>query len=209
MIVPPAILVVGAIVVGLLPHLGDVLQAVAVRFQDQAGYRAAVLSGAHVTHPVALYPTASSAVTLADVVSGVGSAVGGLILAGLALYWRRIPLLRRSASPDLVLAGPVRRFQSGVVNDYVTWVVVGLACLGAALAFSMVLARGDDPRIPLPRFAPHSGTSPAHRPLTGAGGPVSGRYERLAVTRAGAADIHRALMRRPSVPLPAAHRRGS
>jgi len=75
MIMPPAILVVGAILVGLLPHLGDVVQAAAVRFQDQAGYRAAVLSGAHLTHPVALYPAASSAVTLADVVSGVGSAV--------------------------------------------------------------------------------------------------------------------------------------
>ena len=25
------------------------------------------------------------------------------------------------------------RFQSGVVSDYVTWIVLGLACLGAAL----------------------------------------------------------------------------
>jgi hypothetical protein len=58
-------------------------------------------------------------------------------MAGQALYWRRIPLLCRSAGPDLVLAGPVRRFQSGVVNDYVTWIVVGLACLGAAFAFSI------------------------------------------------------------------------
>jgi hypothetical protein len=37
----------------------------------------------------------------------------------------------------MILVGPVRRFQSGVVNDYVTWVVVGMACLGAALAFSI------------------------------------------------------------------------
>jgi len=27
------------------------------------------------------------------------------------------------------------RFQSGVVNDYVTWIVLGLACVGGALAF--------------------------------------------------------------------------
>ena len=33
------------------------------------------------------------------------------------------------------------RFQSGVVHDYVTWVVAGLACLGE-LAFSMVSAGG-------------------------------------------------------------------
>jgi hypothetical protein len=25
----------------------------------------------------------------------------------------------------------------GVVNDYVTWIVIGLACLGGALAFSI------------------------------------------------------------------------
>jgi multicomponent Na+:H+ antiporter subunit D len=137
MIVPPAILVVAAVVVGVLPHLGEVVQAAAVRFQDQGGYAATVLSGAHVTHPVALYPVESSGVTLADVVSGAASAVGGLIVAGLSLYWRRIPLLRRSAGPDLILGDAVRRFQSGVVNDYVTWVVVGLACLGAALAFAM------------------------------------------------------------------------
>jgi hypothetical protein len=32
---------------------------------------------------------------------------------------------------------PVRRFQSGVVNDYVTWIVIGLACIGGALAFAI------------------------------------------------------------------------
>ena len=137
MIVPPALLVGAAIVVGLLPHLGPVVQAAAVRFQDQAAYNDAVLFGAHVTHPVALYPAESTSITLADVASGAGSAAGALILAALALYRRRIPLLRRGGEPGLVLVGPVRRFQSGVVNDYVTWVVVGMACIGAALAFSI------------------------------------------------------------------------
>ncbi len=137
MIVPPALLVGAAIVVGLLPHLGSVVQAAAVRFQDQAAYNSAVLFGAHVTHPVAVYAAESTGITLADVASGAGSAAGALILAALALYRRRIPLLRRGGEPGLVLVGPVRRFQSGVVNDYVTWVVVGMACIGAALAFSI------------------------------------------------------------------------
>ena len=137
MIVPPALLVGAAIVVGLLPHLGSVVQAAAVRFQDQAAYNSAVLFGAHVTHPVAVYAAESTGITLADVASGAGSAAGALILAALALYRRRIPLLRRGGEPGLVLVGPVRRFQSGVVNDYVTWVVVGMACMGAALAFSI------------------------------------------------------------------------
>ena len=105
MIVPPALLVAAAVVVGLLPHLGPVVQHAAVRFQDQAGYGNAVLSGQPVTHPAALYPAESTQVTLADVLSGVGSAVGALILAGLALYRCRIPLLRRGPEPDLLLAG--------------------------------------------------------------------------------------------------------
>ena len=137
MIVPPALLVLAAIAVGLLPHLGPVVQAAAIRFQDQAAYNDAVLFGAHVTHPAALYAAESTGITVADVASGAGSAAGALILAALALYRRRIPLLRRAGEPDMILVGPVRRFQSGVVNDYVTWVVVGMACLGAALAFSI------------------------------------------------------------------------
>jgi hypothetical protein len=28
----------------------------------------------------------------------------------------------------------VRRFQSGVINDYITWLVTGVAALGAVLA---------------------------------------------------------------------------
>jgi hypothetical protein len=39
--------------------------------------------------------------------------------------------------PGTGLVRPIQRFQSGVVNDYVTWIVVGLACLGGALAFAI------------------------------------------------------------------------
>jgi multicomponent Na+:H+ antiporter subunit D len=137
MIVPPAVLVIAAIVIGLLPHLGTVVQAAAVRFQDQGAYNSAVLSGRVVAHPVALHAAESTGITLSDVMSGVGSALGAVILAGLALYRRRIPLLRRGPEPDLLLADPIRRFQSGVVNDYVTWIVIGAACIGGVLAFTI------------------------------------------------------------------------
>ena len=100
MIIPPAVLVVAAIAVGLLPHLGAVVQPAAVRFQDQHAYNAAVLSGVDLAHPAAPQAAESTAVTLADVLSGAGSAAGGLLLAALALYWRRIPLLRRGTGPD-------------------------------------------------------------------------------------------------------------
>jgi multicomponent Na+:H+ antiporter subunit D len=137
MIVPPAILVVAAVVLALLPHLGTAVQASAVRFQDQGAYNASVLSGVHVTHPIALNPPQSTGVTVSDLVTGAGSAIGSGLLALLALYWRRLPLLCRGYEPGMGLTTPIQRFQSGVVNDYVTWIVIGLACLGGALAFTI------------------------------------------------------------------------
>jgi hypothetical protein len=59
------------------------------------------------------------------------------MLAFLALYWRRLPVLCRGFEPGAGLVRPTQRFQSGVVNDYVTWIVIGVACLGGALAFSI------------------------------------------------------------------------
>ena len=84
--------------------------------------------------------------TTAGVLAGVGSAAGALILAGLALYWRRLPLLRGIYEPHDRLAAAARRFQSGVVNDYVTWAVLGLACLGGVLALVIRLPSGPEQR---------------------------------------------------------------
>jgi multicomponent Na+:H+ antiporter subunit D len=134
MIIPPAVLVACAAGIALIPRLGPVVQAAAIRFQDQAGYNATVLGGAHILHPVAIATAESAEITLSDVLTGVGSVIGALILAFLALYWRRLPLLRRGYEPGAGLTAPIQRFQSGVINDYVTWIVLGLAAIGGALA---------------------------------------------------------------------------
>jgi multicomponent Na+:H+ antiporter subunit D len=134
MIVPPAVLVACAAVIGLLTQLGPVIQAAAVRFEDQAGYNATVLDGARIAHPVAIAAMESTGITVSDVLTGIGSTVGALVLAFFALYWRRLPLLRRGYEPGAGLITPIQRFQSGVVNDYVTWIVFGLACIGGVLA---------------------------------------------------------------------------
>lgn len=62
---------------------------------------------------------------------------GSLLLAAAALYWRRLPVLRRGFEPGRGLERPAKLMQSGVVNDYITWVVVGLACIGGALAMAI------------------------------------------------------------------------
>jgi multicomponent Na+:H+ antiporter subunit D len=137
MIVPPAVLVLAALTLGLWPHLGPAVQGAALRFEDQAWYGASVLGGGHLPHPAALYPPEPAGVTASSVLTGLGSAAGGVLVALWALYWRRIPLLRRGIEPGTGLIRPIRRFQSGVVNDYVTWIVIGLACLGGALAVTV------------------------------------------------------------------------
>jgi multicomponent Na+:H+ antiporter subunit D len=137
MIIPPAVLVAAAAAIGLLPRLGPVVEAAAVRFQDQPAYNATVLHGAHVARVAAPYAAEPAGVTVTDLVIAVGTAAGAVFLAFLALYWRRLPLLRRGFEPGTGLVRPLQRFQSGVVNDYVTWIVIGVACLGGALAFSI------------------------------------------------------------------------
>jgi multicomponent Na+:H+ antiporter subunit D len=137
MIVPAAVLALGGLAVGLLPGIGPAVQAAAMRFQDQAAYNATVLSGAHVAHPSALFPPEPTGIAATDLATGLGSVAGAILLAFLALYWQRLPLLRRGFEPGTGLVQPIRRFQSGVVNDYVTWIVIGVACVGGALAFTI------------------------------------------------------------------------
>ena len=117
-----------------IPQLGLVAQAAAIRIQDQTGYNATELAGAYITHPVALAAAEPTGITTSDVPTGICATIGVLILAFLALYWRRLPLLRRGYEPGAGLTAPIQRFQSGVLNDYVTWIVFGLACLGGVLA---------------------------------------------------------------------------
>jgi multicomponent Na+:H+ antiporter subunit D len=137
MIVPAAVLVVAAIGIAFAPHLGPAVETAAVRFQDQAGYNATVLSGARVTHPSAVFPAEGTGITVAGVATAAGSTAGALVLAFLALYWRRLPVLRRGFEPGAGLVRASQRFQSGVVNDYITWLVIGLACVGGVLAFAI------------------------------------------------------------------------
>jgi multicomponent Na+:H+ antiporter subunit D len=134
MIIPPAVLVACAAAIALIPQFGGVVEAAAIRFEDQTGYITTVLAGAHVAHPVAPAAAESAGITVSDVLTGTGTAIGALILAFLALYWRRLPLLRRGYEPGTGLTAPIQRFQSGVINDYVTWMVLGLAVIGGVLA---------------------------------------------------------------------------
>ena len=142
MIVPPAVLValgMAAGIAGLAPRFAAGLEAAAVRFQDQPAYIATVLTGAHVARGTAIAHAAPADVTAASVAISVCAAIGAVLLALAALYWRRLPVLRRGYEPGAGLTAAVQRFQSGVINDYVTWLVAGLACLGGVLAMIIII----------------------------------------------------------------------
>ena len=137
MLLPCCVLVALGLAVGVLalvPRFASGLEAAAVRFQDQGGYAATVLRGARVAHPVPRYPPAPAGVTPASVSIALCSVVLAVLLALAALYWRRLPALRRGHEPGCGLTVAIQRFQSGVINDYITWLVTGVATLGAVLA---------------------------------------------------------------------------
>jgi multicomponent Na+:H+ antiporter subunit D len=133
MIVPAALLTCGAIAVGCLGFagLGPAVVAAAVRFQDQGAYIATVLHAARISHPVAPFPARPADVTAVSLATGLALAAGSVAIALLSLYGRRLPLrIRPWARVVAILEG----FQSGVINDYVTWLVLGMACLGGLIA---------------------------------------------------------------------------
>jgi multicomponent Na+:H+ antiporter subunit D len=137
MLVPAAVLAFLSLCAGVVlfvPRFAVSVEAAAVRFEDEPGYLATVLSGARIAHPVAVYPAVPAGVTVSALVIALVSCLGAVALALTALYWRRLPVLRRGYEPGAGLTSIASAFQSGVINDYVTWLVAGLACLGGVLA---------------------------------------------------------------------------
>jgi multicomponent Na+:H+ antiporter subunit D len=121
-------------IAALVPRFAAAIEAAAVRFQDQAAYASLVLNGHWTAHPVAPYPPAPAVVTPAAVITALCSVAGAVLLALVALYWRRLPVLRNGHEPGAGLSSVILRFQSGVINDYITWLVAGVAALGGVLA---------------------------------------------------------------------------
>lgn len=137
MLVPLCVMVALGLAAGLaalVPRFAAAVEAAAVRFQDQSAYASLVLNGHWTAHPVAPFPAAPAVVTPAAVITALCSVAGAILLALTALYWRRLPVLRHGYEPGAGLSAVILRFQSGVINDYVTWLVAGVAALGGVLA---------------------------------------------------------------------------
>ena len=118
--------------VSVVPGLTQRVVRGADRFRDRAGYADRVLhgipmkEGAHL--PVVVQPTST-----ASLVYGSAALVFAIALAAFAVH-RRDTARARVFEP---VTWPLQQLQTGVVGDYVMWVVVGTAVLGGVWALTL------------------------------------------------------------------------
>ena len=115
----PALLLLAALGLGLVPHLADHAVTTATTFADRKGYASAVLDGRHTTMAITKAPAGTLVARLLDLAeAAVAILVGALIV-----------LHHRLREVIAVATTGLRRLHSGHVGDQVTWAVFGLAVL--------------------------------------------------------------------------------
>lgn len=129
MLLVPAVLLLGAIVIGLIPGAVPAIEVAASHFHEHQSYINWVLHG-----HVHFAPAPTTHVKGFDYAYAAGATLGALTLAALGLFGR--PLRQRV--PDLVLrpvvaaVGGLRQLHSGHIGDYIAWWTAGAAALGGA-----------------------------------------------------------------------------
>jgi multicomponent Na+:H+ antiporter subunit D len=129
MLVVPAVLLAGAIVIGLIPGAVPGIEIAAAHFADHLGYIGWVL---HDT--VHFSPASTSHVEGFDYLYGAGATIGAVTLGALGLFGRplRSRLPRGVLRPITVGVGGLRGLHSGHIGDYIAWWTTGAALLGGA-----------------------------------------------------------------------------
>ncbi len=130
MVLVPALLLLGAIAIGLIPGVVSTIETAAYHFHDHLAYSSWVLRGQIVHLPAA----PASHVETYDYLYGAGAVLGALAMAALGLFGSplRARLPRALVSPVSGAVHGLRRLHSGHIGDYITWWTVGAAGLGAA-----------------------------------------------------------------------------
>jgi multicomponent Na+:H+ antiporter subunit D len=140
----PAMLAITGVVVALglaasvVPGLERRSEAAARRFVDHAAYAARVLRDAQ-QKPTPRLPYDVPRASPASIAYGAGATVLTIAVAAFGLWHRRLPdgvrrAARRSIGPPVDL---LRSVHSGIVGDYLLWIVAGTAVIGAVWAFTL------------------------------------------------------------------------
>jgi multicomponent Na+:H+ antiporter subunit D len=130
MIVVPAVLLIGSIVLGLIPGVVPSIEVAASHFQDHAAYARWVLQDV----PAHFGPAPTSHVETFDYLYAAGGTLGALALAGVTLFaptlHRRFPLA--VVEPLRAALSVFRNLHSGHIGDYIAWWTTAAAMLGGA-----------------------------------------------------------------------------
>jgi multicomponent Na+:H+ antiporter subunit D len=130
MMIIPALLLAGAIVIGLIPGAVPGIEIAASHFHEHLSYTDWVLRGT----PAHFAAAETSHVEPFDYLYGAGAVLGAIGLAALGLFGR--PLLDRIPNPVLrpvaVALQGFRALHSGHIGDYIAWWTAGAATLGGA-----------------------------------------------------------------------------
>ncbi len=130
MLIVPAVLLLGAVVVGLIPGVVPAIERAATHFADHAAYATWVLRGQPAHYP----PAPPSHTETFDYLYAVASTLGALAIAALTLFGA--PLRRRLPAgverPPRAALTALRRLHSGHIGDYIAWWTAAAAMLGGA-----------------------------------------------------------------------------
>jgi multicomponent Na+:H+ antiporter subunit D len=130
MVIVPALLLVAAIAVGLVPGVVPAIEHAADHLHDHAAYIGWVLRGGTAHFPAA----PASHIKGYDFVYAAVATLGAVGLAGLGLFGGPV----RERLPDGLLAplldalSRLRELHSGHIGDYIAWWTLGAALLGGA-----------------------------------------------------------------------------
>ncbi len=134
-----AVMLALGLAISLVPGLGQRAEYGAERFRDRAAYAERVLHGKPMKQTAARLPFAITPTGTASRLYGLAGTLLALAVAAFGLWRHRIPdAWRRGAAR---LAGPpivvLKEAHSGVIGEYVLWITVGTALIGAVWAFTL------------------------------------------------------------------------
>ncbi len=132
MYVPAAALMVAGVLVGLAPRLTGAAESAAIQIQDHAAYAGRVLDLLTPYPPtVHEHPATGS-----DLRRAFATVLAAGLLAALTLGSARVRRAFRRRRFLVSAIGALRHLHSGIVPDYVTWLLFGVAAFGAAAFLS-------------------------------------------------------------------------
>jgi multicomponent Na+:H+ antiporter subunit D len=135
MVLVPAVLLAGVVVLGLVPGGVPDVERLAAGFVRHRDYAAWVLHGARVTPPV-LPPEHVSG---ADYAYGAAGVLGAFAAAGLGLFGRplREGLPAGLRDPGVTAVGALRGLHNGHIGDYIAWWSAGVSLIGGVCVLAL------------------------------------------------------------------------